>query len=178
LKTIEDLLAAAVDTYGKSADDLTKTLSAIDTKAQGTAAVCGALLAALLTVTGRDSFGLAVRIAQRFVSYSVGGAVVLLCLGLLASIWATALVKVPFPYLSDEMARGIGDMRRLRPEERPSEMIENYYSDVLNASLETASAMRGALEKKTRRLRLAQVFAFLGALFVSAVVAVVILVQI
>src|SRR5204863_895625 len=99
--------------YARAAEDLTKALATLDTKAQGTGTIAGVLLAALLTVTGRDSFSQTVRLFPGFMLYCVGGAVLILFVALIASVRATALLKVPLPYMAYQMAAAIAAIRRV-----------------------------------------------------------------
>lgn len=178
MKTMEDLLCFALDTYARAADDLTKALSGIDTKAQGTATIAGALLAALLTITGREGFSQMVRLMPGVMTSALGAAVLILSLALITSVRAMALLKVPLPYVPDQMADAIAQLRQLPEAEREPAVFENYYADVLAVSIKAAQKTRAALEEKTRRVRWAQLYAVLGAAAVTAIVGVVVLGQV
>jgi hypothetical protein len=168
-KGYRDLVAFVVDYAAREYDDQWKTFTALDAKAQGTAAVGGILIAALVTLSGRDSFIKVIEIAGAVVLVPLMAAIVFVFASLVLSLYSVLVQQMEKPYDTEVLRKYLDDVSALPADQINEELISRFYNEVVDGWQKRVKGMDAVLERKADGLRVAQIFLF-AALLIAVVV--------
>jgi hypothetical protein len=165
---MEELIQAAqkevLDSYRREFDLLSAGFRDLDSKAQGSAAVAGAFLAAGLALLNRPGSIRAFWMEALFVLAVVG----LMCAILLA-IQALRVRKLSGCPAGEEVASLLGKIREYSGEELPERLL-CFSGDVAHLWHSCVHDRRSANEKKARMVWLAQICLTVSSLCVASII--------
>jgi hypothetical protein len=164
------LYSAAVDYSAKEYDDLWKTLTALDAKAQGTTAIAGVMTAASLTITGRESFATANRLFGIWLLLPGALALLLLILAIIFSVVGMKVRALPEAFRSRQVAATLRDLTAIDESERNADALLRYYQGLLSGWKDTLDEIESVLSKKAMWVEAAQALLLAGTIVLCLLV--------
>ena len=159
-----DILKVALAYSASEYEDVWNTFTAVDSKAQGTTAIGGVLVAALVATTARESFSHAARELALVLTGPLFLSLVLVFLSLAASLLALRVRAFSPPYDTEAMLSSVSDLVALDPAERTDEVSHNHYRTFIQRWRDLLEETQPILLRKAEWLHRAQLLLLASAL--------------